>query len=106
MKRLLAILAMCLLIFSVDVPDIQANKGKAVRKIIQVVSKGTKRAPKRAVPARSTPARRAPRVHPSTTVKCPQCNGQGGTRYWNLYTKQYHTTRCPKCNGTGRVSRY
>lgn len=108
MKRFITILSMCLLLFATSVPSAQANKGKAAKKVIELISKGAKKTPKKAAPIRKAPARHTtpkPRPRPNTTVTCSQCNGRGTTTYWNSYAGQYQTVRCSKCDGKGKVRR-
>lgn len=58
MKRFITILSMCLLLFATSVPSAQANKGKAAKKVIELISKGAKKTPKKAAPIRKAPAGR------------------------------------------------
>ena len=108
MKRFITILSMCLLLFATSVPSAQANKGKAAKKVIELISKGAKKTPKKAAPIRKAPARHTtpkPRPRPNTTGTCPQCTGRGPTPYWTSYAGQSHTVRCTKCDGKGKVRR-
>lgn len=109
MKRFITIISMCLLLFASGVPSAQAQKGKAAKKVIELISKSTKKTPKKTVPIRTPPARQTtpkPRPRPTTTVTCSQCNGYGTITYWNSYAGQYQTVRCSKCDGKGKVRRY
>lgn len=107
MKRLIAILMICFALLAVGSIDLYAQKGKVAKKIIELVSKGGKKAPKKPVhtpkfPARKTTPKTRPRI--TTPVKCSQCNGKGIVTYWNSFSGQYQTVRCSKCNGKGQVN--
>lgn len=107
MKRFIAILTMCLVLFTAGVSNAQANKGKAAKKVIELITKGAKKAPnktpavKRKAPTKQVTPRARPR--PTTTVTCSQCNGHGTVTYWNSYYGQHLTATCSKCNGSGKV---
>lgn len=109
MKRLIAVLSMCLVLFAAGIPDAQAQKGKAAKKAIELISKGAKKAPKKTPAVKpKAPARQAtprPRMyHTTKTVTCSYCNGYGTVTYWNSYYGQYETVTCSQCGGTGKVS--
>lgn len=108
MKRFLVILSMCLLLFAIGVPSVKANKGKAAKKVIELISKGAKKTPKGISPVRKSSVRKTthrPRLRSTTTVSCPQCNGNGTITYWNSYVEQYQTVPCSRCDGKGKVRR-
>lgn len=106
MKRILSILSLCLLMIVGSVQSVEAQKAKATKKLIEVISKGSKNAPKKAAPIKkTTPRRVSPRPRSRvTTVKCSQCNGKGTVTVWNSYYGQYQNVRCAKCDGKGKVS--
>lgn len=108
MKRLIAILSLCLLLMAGGVLDAEAQKAKAVKKVVELVTKGAKKTPKKATPVRKAPIRQTnlkPRPRPAATVTCSQCNGYGKITYWNSYAGQYQTVVCSKCDGKGKVHR-
>jgi len=88
-----------------SVQPVEAQKAKAAKKLIEVISKGSKKAPKKAVPIKkTTPRQVTPRPRPRvTTVTCSQCNGKGTVTIWNSYYGQYQNVRCAKCDGKGKV---
>lgn len=96
---------MCLLLMTGGMQTAEAQKAKAAKKLIELVSKSAKKAPKKATPIRRTaPTRTTPKPRPRvTTVTCSQCSGQGTVRIWNSYYGQYQTVKCAKCDGKGRV---
>lgn len=105
MKRFFAILSMCVLLIAGGVQTAEAQKAKAAKKLIEVVTKGAKKAPKKTAPIkRTTPKQTTPRPRPHmTTVTCSQCSGKGTVTMWNSYYGQYQTVKCVKCDGKGKV---
>lgn len=105
MKRLFAILSMCLLLIAGGVQTSEAQKAKVAKKLIEAVAKGTKKAPKKTAPVKkTTPKQTTPRPRPHmNTVTCSQCNGKGTVIIWNSYYGQYQTVKCAKCDGKGKV---
>lgn len=107
MKRFIAVLSMCLVLFVAGVPQAHAQKAKAAKKAIELITKGAKKAPKKtpAVKPKTTTRTTTPKPRPryTSTVTCSQCSGHGTVTYWNSYYGQYQTATCSKCNGTGKV---
>ncbi|MBD5194923.1 MAG: hypothetical protein HDS71_08875 [Bacteroidales bacterium] len=105
MKRFIAILSMCLVLVAAGISNAQAQKGKAAKKVIELISKGAKKTPKKAPAVKpKAPAKQVkPRPRTTKTVTCSQCNGHGTVTYWNSYYGQYQTATCSKCNGSGKV---
>jgi DnaJ-class molecular chaperone len=105
MKRFIAILSLSLLLMAGGLQTTEAQKAKAAKKLIELVSKTAKKAPKKATSVkRTTPLKTVTRPRPRViTVTCSQCNGKGTVTIWNSYYDQYQTIKCVKCNGTGKV---
>ncbi len=107
MKRVIAILSMCLVLLAASVPQAHAQKAKAAKKAIELITKGAKKTPKKApvvkpkAPVKQTTPKPRPRY--TSTATCSQCNGNGTVTYWNSYAGQYQTYTCSKCNGSGKV---
>ena len=108
MKRFFAVLSICMVLCVVGAPELQANKGKVIKKGFELITKGAKKAPKKTPavkpksPVRSTtPKPRQSR--PTPTVTCSQCNGRGTVTSWNSYYEQFQTATCSKCHGSGKV---
>lgn len=107
MKRLFAILSIVAFLVCGGIIDAQAQgKGKIIKKGIELISKGAKKAPKKAAPVKNTPSKSiTPKRRPmtSSTVTCSQCSGAGTVPVWNTYYQQYQYTTCGKCHGKGKV---
>lgn len=99
---------MCLLIIAGEGYSAKAQKAKAAKKVIELVTKGTKKSPKKKYPVRNKQDRKItpkPRPRTTSTVTCKQCNGNGKVLYWDSFTRQYQTAVCNKCDGKGKVRR-
>ncbi len=107
MKRFFAIFSMCLLLMAGGTLTAEAQKAKVAKKVIEVITKGSKKAPKKVAPIKkTTPRQTSPRPRPHvSTITCSQCNGKGTVTIWNSYYGQYQTVRCAKCDGKGKVRR-
>ena len=108
MKRFIVLFSMCIVLFVVDVPNLQAQKAKAAKKAIELITKGAKKAPKKTPGVKpKTPSKQiTPRPHPTTvTATCSQCNGHGVVTSWNSYYGQYQTVTCSNCNGSGKIKK-
>lgn len=107
MKRFFTILSMCLLLIAGGVQTAEAQKAKAAKKLIEVVTKSAKKASKKATPIKkTTPNQPTPRPRPRvTTVTCSQCSGKGTITIWNSYYGLYQIVKCAKCDGKGKVRR-
>ncbi len=105
MKRFLAILSMCILLIVGGVQTAEAQKAKAAKKLIELVTKGAKKAPKKNIPTKRTNSKQiTPKPRPRiTTETCSQCGGMGTVTMWNSYYGQYQTVKCTKCDGKGKV---
>lgn len=107
MKRIIALLSMCLVLLVASVPLAQAQKANAAKKAIELITKGFKKTTpkvpvvKPKVPFKQTTPKQRPRY--TSTITCSRCNGHGTVTYWNSYARQYQTYTCSKCNGSGKV---
>lgn len=108
MKRTFTTLTMCLLFMTGGTLTANAQTAKVAKKVIEVISKTSKKAPKKATPfKKTTPSRVTAKRNPYiTTVTCSKCNGVGTVLVWNAYYEQYQRVRCPNCDGKGKISRY
>lgn len=105
MKRFFSILSICLIFTTFCCTETQAQKGKAVKSIYELIKGGKKGYTpgiKPPVKPKSRPTKIRPR-HNSTMITCPQCNGSGTVRMWNTYIQSFQNVSCYKCNGNGKV---